>query len=583
MKQPNEVILGNSSRGAADVGSEAGKNYSSSIGIWIGLAVYYALAISHFSYIPLWDSLENLEEYLFLPRQHFYFYNLLMMHNGHPSLGYFWPFWIGQWLFPSQMLMIHIINVMIGSLAIVAFGRIAAIAFQGMAGKREIALLTIAFAVQPVFVAYSVNMSPDYGILAYFLATLWLLYSGRTGWAAITGVMLLFSKEIGVPTYMLLVVFYLGGAIRKYRWREVWPLAIPLLTFGVYCFYQRYKERPIFPWAARWLNHETIWQTYLPNLLKPDFKMACLGPFVLEFQWIFTAVILAGLAAGIFARLPARAGLAEIKNWFRGINLPLRSFIFLMLGCLYVDSRTVVFTNQRYFFALYPLVLLASFAAILQLKVKEKFRTVLLTGSILLLLACNFRTFDPVSRKIAGTFGFGSHHLLSIATIRPDVGDCNRDEMVYNLEHTHFSGLLDLAFAKIQPTDQTTIVMANNAWWVMSRLDSRTWHRTESTRSPYIKPIHLIPEDIARMENKPETVYIVAPPNLDNKTIFLQLNPYYELKERDIFTEDGYELQVWKMIKRHAMTNREILSLPPFTSLPLASSSRVCERCLVSP
>jgi len=75
-------------KGTSGVDIEAGKSWFTSIGMWAALGIYCALAISHFSYIPLWDSMENLEEYLFRPRQHLYFYDLLLMHNGHPSLGY---------------------------------------------------------------------------------------------------------------------------------------------------------------------------------------------------------------------------------------------------------------------------------------------------------------------------------------------------------------------------------------------------------------------------------------------------------------------------------------------------------------
>jgi hypothetical protein len=345
--------------------------------------------------------------------------------------------------------------------------------------------------------------------------------------------------------------------VRKYRWRDVWPLAIPLVAFATYCFYQRSKQRPIFPWAARWMRHETILGTYLPNPFKADFKMACLGPFIFEFQWIFTAVIVAGLVAGILARRPGKFTLVEMKEWFRGINLPMRCFLFLLLGCLYIDSRSVIFTNQRYFFALYPLVLLLFFAAIIQLNMKANVRAALLAGSIVLLLACNFRTLDPVSRKIAGTFRFGSHKLLSIATIKPDFGKLNRDEMVYNLEHTHFSGLMDKAFGKIRPTDQTVIVMPSNSWWMMNRLDARTFHRTESTRPPYIKIMRLIPEDIEKMQNKPDGIFAILFPNLDNLKMLRTLDPYYMLKGRYVFTEDGYEIQVWEMAHRQPLALTE--------------------------
>jgi hypothetical protein len=527
------------------------------IGVWIGLASYYAIVIPYWGYVPVWDSLENLEEYLFLPRQQLTFDNLLLMHNGHPSLGYFWPFWIGQWLFPSRMIVVHLINLLIGSLAIISFGKVAALAFEGMANRVEIALITIAFAIHPVFVAYAVNMSPDYGVLAYFLATLWCLYAGRLGWAALTGVLLLFSKEIGVPSYMLLVMLYLSGAIRSYRWKDIALLAIPFAVFGLYCAYQIFNGRRIFPWMGHFLPHESVWDIYLPNPLKGDFKMACLGPFILEFQWIFTAVILAGLIYGLVAHRPKGDQVFNWRAWLQSTSLPLRGFLFLLAGCLYIDSRTVIFTNQRYFLVLYALVLLLFFAALLQLGIKSRFRTILLGASAVLLLACNFRTLDPLSREIAGTFPFGRHHLLSIATIRPDFGDLNRDEMVYNLEHTYLSYLMDKAFEEIRPTDQTVLVMPGDRWWVMSRLDAKTFHRTESTQPPFIKPIVESPEGIANAKLKPGILYVVLLPYFDQQKERALLDPTYDLKARHRFSEDGYEIQVLEM------TRKATLAMPP--------------------
>jgi hypothetical protein len=521
-----------------------------SAGIWIALACYYAIVIPHFDYVPLWDSMEALEEYLFLPRAHLSLDNLLFMHNGHPSLGYFWPFWIGQYLFPGQMLMIHIINLAIGSLALISFGKIAAATFQNLAGRWEIALLTIAFAIHPIFVAYTLNFSCDFGLLAYFLATLWMLQSGRLGWAAWTGLCLIFSKEPGIALYLLLVVFYLSGALRAYRWKELWPLALSLLALGLFCAYQMSHHRPIFPWMHNWMSDRSLWGTYFPNPFKIDFRMACLGPFIFEFQWFFTLIILAGLLHGLLASRPRGGPARGVRHRFGALQLPFRSLLFLLIGCLYLSSRFVVFTNQRYFINLYPLVLLTFFAALLQLGLSRQIRTVTLIGCGVMLFACNFGTLDPLSKKIAGTFSIGRHQLLSIGTIRPDFGDLNRDEMVYNLEHLNLAYLLDMAFKKIQPTDQTVLVLPDDAWWTLNRLDPVTRQRTESTAPSAIHPIRETPQGIVKSRDKPATLYYLALPYLRNPQALALLQPTYQVKESFTFTRNGYQLQVLEMTLR---------------------------------
>ena len=511
-------------------------------GALIALAAYLALVIPHFNYVPLWDSMENLEEYLFLPRAHLTFDNLLLMHNGHPSLGYFLPFWVAQHWFATDLLAIHLINTLIGCLAIFSFHGIVRRAYPVGVSPMEKGLLTLAFAVQPVFVAYAINMSPDYGVLAYFLATFWLLYAQRTGLAAITGVLLVFSKEIGVVSYFLLVAVYFSGALVPWRWNRLPPLLFPFLCFGFFARYQRVHQRHLFPWADNFLKGQSNWSVYFPNPLKADFKMACLGPFLFEFQWIFSLVIIAGLVWGLLSRTKP-GPFARIGK----LHLPFCTFLVLLVGILYVDSRTVIFTNQRYFIVLYPLVLLCFHAALLQLGLPSMSRRLILAGTVLLLLACNFRTLDPVSRAIAGTFSFGDHRLLDIASIRPDLGDLNRDEMVYNLEHTHLSTLLDRAFETIRPSNDTVLVLPGDSWLVLSRLDARTYQRTESMRPPYIQPMLKAPNEIVGTPIKPAKIFVVELPYFHNRQTLAMLSPFYRAMAPQVFEEDGYRIEIVEM------------------------------------
>jgi hypothetical protein len=329
-------------------------------GTWIALACYLALVIPFLGYVPLWDAMDYLDDYLFRPRSGLTLQDFFYTQLGHPSFGYYWPFWIGQWLFPNQLLAAQCINVLIGSLGIVAFGGIATSVFRAQASRLEIGLLTVAFAVHPVYVAYALNMLMDYGLTAYFLATLWLLYANRLKSAALVGIMLIFCKETGVLFFTLIVAFYLTGAVRAYTWKSLWPLAISYAAFAAFLGYRKLIGAAFSPWAQGWI-HDSIWHLYIPNPFSVDLRMACLGPFVLEFQWIFTAVIVAGLITGAWASRLGGAESTGILGRLQKIQLPLRSFAFLLVGALYIVSRSVPFTNQRYFLPLYPLVLLCFF------------------------------------------------------------------------------------------------------------------------------------------------------------------------------------------------------------------------------
>jgi hypothetical protein len=561
---------------ASGPSSQAEPIKSPALGIGVALAAYFALVLPFFGYFPLWDTLEYLEQYLFFPRaqQHPTFQDVLITHSGHPALGYYWPFWLGQQLHPDSLFLVRTLNFLFGALAIAAFGHLAARAFRGLAGRWEVGLLTVAFAVQPVFVANGLDMSLDYGVLAYFLATLALMYAGRLGTAALTGFLLMFSKETGLVLYTLSVVLYLSGAVRAYRWKEVRPLALPYLGFVFFCLFQIWDHEPISPYAAQWLDGVNLLDLYLPNPFSADLKMACLGPFVLEFQWIFTLFIMAGIIAGFCARRPAageRAGwrlwLQKSRQplhrpdvpheyvlfdtlWLEKFNLPLRSFGFLLVGCLYTVSRTLPWTNQRYVLVLYPMVLLCFLAACLQLRLGKFVRIAILTCCLPVLIACNYRTLDPTSKAIAGTITIGKHKLLSISTIRPDVGALNRDALVYNLEHTYISYLLDDALAKIKPTGQTPLVYQGEAWWIMTRLDPKTFHRTESHTPPFIQPNVVYTKKIVAAAVKPPMIYYIAFPYLHNIENLAMLAPFYDIKDTMVFSDHGYELKVYRMTRK---------------------------------
>lgn len=511
--------------------------------VWIALLCYYALVAPFLGYVPIWDSQEYLENYLFNPQTRLELDSLLLTYNGHLGVGYFWPFWIGQWLFPYQVLAVKIINLAIGSLAIVSFSRLAALVFAELATGWEITLLTIAFAVHPVFVAYALDESQDYGVLAYLLATIWLLLAGRLRWAAVTGLMLVFSKEPGLLLYTLAVVLFFAVAGNWRSWRDLWPLVLPYVGFAAYCLHRMWEQQPLFPWAKVWLKGISPWDLYFPNPFKADFKMACLGPFVLEFQWILTITILAGIIAGLFAP-PAGPG---ILGRLRKFNRPMRYFGFLLIGCTYIESRFTGFTNQRYFLPLYSIIILCLLAALLQLGLGKRTRISLVCGLIALLVCCNFRTIDPVSKWITGTLPFGTHPMLSIATVRPDFGDLNRDELVYNLEHTYISFLLDDCFEKIRPTDQTAIVLQSDSWWLLSRLDGATFHRTEA-RGPGVVTLQVhSPETIRSSGTKPQVIYLLDLPYFHSSQNLSKLAPFYKVQEHWVFKRNGYSIGVFQM------------------------------------
>lgn len=538
------------------------------VGIALGILLHSLIVIPYFGYTPIWDAYEYLEAYLFLPRSGLTLDQFFYTHNGHPSFGYYWPFWIGQALFPNRLLMVQLINLLFDCLAIVAFGKVTYLAFRDRAEPLDLALLTVAFAISPVFVAYAVNPTMDSGVIAYFLATLWLLQAGRFGWAAVTGFLLIFCKEISIMFDALAVfacVFEFRG---RRRLRDMWLLALPFAAFAAFFIYRRIEGLPYSPFAMGYFGGRTPYLSYLPNPFTWDIIMAAVGPFVLEFQWIFTVFILAALIAGIAAKRFTDGTGQGIMAWFHRFNLPLRRFGFLLLGACYIVSRTVPYLNQRYFLPLYPLVLLCFLAALFQLNVRPLLRKGLLTGIIVLLLIANFRTADPVSRALTGTFAFGTHSLLNIEALR-DPKSTNKDALVYNLQHTEFGFLLDDAFAALKPTDKTVLVHDADSWLVWERIDARTYHRIDSQVEPSIRLTHFTPYDICQMKSRPPQLLVVEFPCFHNVANEAELERYYQPTRRLTFAREGYAISVLEMTGKPA---------PAASSLPSPHVSSVTLR-----
>ncbi|MEZ4548259.1 MAG: hypothetical protein R3B51_11315 [Thermodesulfobacteriota bacterium] len=62
--------------------------------------------------------------------------------------------------------------------------------------------------------------------------------------------------------------------------------------------------------------------------------------------------------------------------------------------------------------------------------------TGVLAAVLILLGVSSLRTVDPVSKRIMGTFNFGSHEILDMASFGDARGYHGRDQLVYNFEFT---------------------------------------------------------------------------------------------------------------------------------------------------
>ena len=502
--------------------------------ITIGILSYVCLLGPWITFIPLWDSMDYLANYLFDPN-----YpakgQWILDSNGHPSMGYFWPFWIAHTLFPYQVIPVHLINMGMGAITIVGFARILEALFPENAASSEMGLLVMIFSIHPVLTANGLNMSPDYGVLCYFILTFWAVLKRRFFLAAVPGLLLVFSKEPGIPLYLSILILAVWR--EKPDYHRMMPLLIPCFALLVFALYQGARQEPVFPFANDYMGQKGFFHYIVPDPRRPDFYMAALGTFVLNFQWIFTCFLVLLIPRALFQGGNQVKRILFQKNFL--VCLGLLFFAF------YILSRLYLHINLRYLSVIFPLLLLCFFFSMMSMDFLKPFRPKILVAIYLLFLGNSYFTLDPVSRAIAGTFQFGERAVLNMASIRPECCGYGRDQLVYNLQYMNLHPLLDMAMADLKPGHDSVIAVPHSAWLILTGLDGSSHHRTLDIRPDrMIKPKLLTAQVILNMEDRPESVTFVDTPYADNSRLKESLVMAYHSAESRTYFHRGYSLNV---------------------------------------
>ena len=106
---------------------------------------------------------------------------------------------------------------------------------------------------------------------------------------------------------------------------------------------------------------------------------------------------------------------------------------------IYFLTRIPFVNNPRYMLPALPILIVLFGGSLLNVLRKQSIITIALIMMLVLLTVSSFRTVDPVSKKIMGTFKFGSHEMLQMARYDEPKHGYGRDHLVYNFEFTHFT------------------------------------------------------------------------------------------------------------------------------------------------
>jgi len=524
----------------------------------LALAAVAAIALisRHLGYVPMWDGRAYAEcavEASLHDLAPFY-----LRCWGHASQFYLGLLAISQLFDPGNATALIAVNAIILVLGVAGFHRLTRVVFPDDAQRVDRALLSAVFMLQPPLLASVVQPGLDLPVLVGAVWIIVLLIERRWGWTAVVGVAMVFSKETGLMLYGLFLGCWGLWSMRKSgdepaeRWRELsaaWPVAIPLAAFGTYlAFYRIFRPGQPAMWTAG-IDTPLLSQFLVPRV---DAYLASYLAlvFVLNFAWLPSTWLIADAVVGgiAFIRRRQRPSVAAA-------DVRVLAFITLLfIATLYALTRFLTFSNVRYLLPAMPLLLVASYAALVRLFPAPRPRRLALVTYALLLVVSVERTVDPVSRHLWGTFPFGSHQMLRMASITGECCGIGRDQLVYSLEFTRMHEVMDDALGALRADSASLfIIPANTSWYTIGPVDRRT-HRRALRRTETVTPIAVEHGEIMKAPVRPERFTFLALPNADVPRALTNLGLYYEWGAPRLFERSGYAISAYDMTLRHGAT-----------------------------
>lgn len=270
-----------------------------------------------------------------------------------------------------------------------------------LTGKEVASSASFMLAFSPLFIAQSINLNFDLPSMALLMASYFFFLKKNFIGSAISGTMLVLTKEIGilfiVATLFSEIIIHLRGEknIRNTASALAAQL-IPIIVFIVWA-YGNYTRRGwfFFPRDSPILNFESIFNENL--------TMHLMQLFVINYNWILAILIICSLILWAYR---------QHKNVDRAKIEMLLPLIIFSLFFLITVAPIRDFNLPRYVIVLYPAFYLASARAISSLSGKNRKLFKIITISMVLIFGSQavyslyspdpYVFLDPVTQKIYG-------------------------------------------------------------------------------------------------------------------------------------------------------------------------------------
>lgn len=507
---------------------------------------YAVVCLSCASYVPAWDAaayLSCLVDALRGPQG-----VAALNCADHPTIGYFAPLALGFGAMGLRYAAVIAANVALGALAAHRLADLSALLCPGADGRAERALVALGLTLCPLFVACTVQLTPDFGVAVFSLCTLRALARERAGEAALFGALTCLSKETGAVIYALTcaayLLVYVGRAagtprdrLRALRRHAVLALAlVPSALWLATRFLQR-GDRAV--WRGGGMT-TPMWRqllsvSWLDNVLPTQLAEI----FLLNFAWVLSLFVLVH-------------GLLGLWRWAVGTPPPepdqaaaraARFVTLAFIGIVFAVTRVRTFAIPRYVLPAVVLLPLLGQLALHALGVRRRLRLVVLGLFVALSTSAVFVTRDGITLQALDSFPFGAHRLLDVTAWTYE-HPSRRDHLVYNLEFTHVARLLDEALPYALGDGSHALAINRHAdWWLIGCVDRRTRRRVVCTPGALRPRVWTLPV-VRREAARPALVRYVEQPGMDDDDELIGWSRYYRVGRARMFTLRGYSIAV---------------------------------------
>jgi hypothetical protein len=518
----------------------------------VSALIAFALLLPSLEYVPMWDGRAYAECTVDAALNRLA--PSYLRCYGHPAYFYLGILSAAQLSDAGNTAALFAVGGLTLGAAAMGFHRLLRQVFPSPDHAIDVAILTAAFVVQPSFLASVIQPSLDLPVLA---GTLWcsvLLIGRRWVWCAAVATAMVFSKETGVMLYGVLLGLFVLRELRRdgrslpARLRALVPMAptvVPLAVFFGYLVAFRLL-RP--GQAAMWTvgSSAPLLQEFL--IPRVDVYMASYLAmlFLLGFAWIPTAFLSIDAAVGI-----VRGVRGAPRRTVVGADERLLGFLTATGIAFFIAlTRFVTFSNVRYLMPAIALLLALAYVAVVRLRVPPTTRRVVLGVFAVLVAVSSVRTIDPVSRRLWGTFQFGSHQMLDMTGITGECCGNGRDQAAYSLEFARIHDVMDTALAGMAPDTLTVIGVPDHMnWFTVVNLDRVTKRRTLRRVDSFVPTVMTRPQLVAAPE-PPQSVVYLALPNAKDPTALASLATRYEIGPERRFERDGYVMSAYHLTAR---------------------------------